>query len=339
MARQLQRHIETVAQTDNGISRIELPRNHFYKGLLLRLTGRIDIGAGGGVDGAVHDENPMSLIRQVSVIRNGSEVLWRADGGTLFQLAAFSWGTDPFLAGAIASTAVANTEFEAAIPIDFAALGMANPSMTLLRGVGNSSLVLEIVWGTTASIAVGGNRTYAFGVTPTCEVYSVSEIMDLGGDSADKLVRVIQREITGASARFAIDLETGPTYRRLILKTTEQKVDGAAAVVGPDFALGGTAPNALLNSIRLEFDGTLVLADLMTAQSLRLHNKSFYQREALPDGYHVIDFCEDGSLSGLIETAGASSFRLVADVNAPTTGEGFLRVITETYTAPRARAA
>jgi hypothetical protein len=326
MARVLRRRIGVIPFVANTIQRLELPRNHVYKGLLLRLSATVTV-AGGAADGVLNDEQPMSLLRDVKIVRNGSEILQSLDGGTLFRLAHFEWGTPPFSIPLAVPGVQAGTVVQADIPINFAAFGLSNHSLSLLRSVGTSSLFLEVAWGDTTSLIAGGDRTESFPVAPTIIVESV-ELMDLSGTYADKYVRVIDRQVTAASTRFEIDMERGPVYHRILLKSTQEKA-GAAGVA--DMALS----NVLINSVKAVIDGQLYLLDEVSFTGLRALNKLTYQAETLANGYAVIDFAEDGNPVGMIATAEATEFKLILDV---ITGLGITKVkaIPVSYTGARA---
>jgi len=307
MARPFLRQLGVLTYSSGGVGRLELPRNHVFKKLICRLAGTINVTAA-GTD--VFDENPQSLLRDLRVVRNGSEVLQALDGGSLFQIGAINWGT-PSERAAVASAAIASTAFVATVPIDFQSQGLWTPSMSLLRAVGTSTLVLEVTWGSENNIVVGGTKTFT--VTPTLTVFGV-EIMDVTGRFGDKILRPIERQITAATTDLEIQLPTGPLYRRLFFKvTTNDDVDLSDAIV---------------NNLRIVVDGVLYLADRMTWTGLRAHNKLTYSLETLQSGYAVVDFTEDGNPQGLIVTAGASEVKVLADVAAPV-GTTRLRVIPE----------
>jgi len=325
VARSLRRRIGVLPYVANGISRLELPRNHVYKTLMLRLTGLMTV-AGGAADGTLTDEQPMALLRDIRIIRNGSEVLQSIDGGTAFRIAALNYGVAPPLTPLAIPGVQANTAFEAFIPLDFASYGLSNQSLSFLRAVGTSSLFLEITWGNEGTMITSGDRTETLSAVQVA-VESHPEIMDLVGTYADKYVRIIDRQVTAASARFEIDMERGPTYQRIILKSTDEKV----AAAGQDTDLD----NNIINSVKVILDGQLYLLDEIDFDQLRAVNKVAYQQETMADGYAVIDFCEDGNPAGMIATAEATEFKVQLDVSLGT-GVTRVKAIPISYTAARA---
>lgn len=308
MARILKRSFGIIAFNAGQTVSLDLPRNHVFKSVYLRLTGSIT-KTGGTANGVVASEVPFSLIKAVAVVRNGSDVLQRADGGTLFALARINSDGDPQFTTNIVNTVTANQTFSADIPIDFASWRMANPSSTLLRGVGTSSLRLDVTWGNFSDLVSGStDGTYSVGTTPIQIEVFTEEIMDLTGDFGDKLIVVTTRAIPAnfTSNQFTIDLPVGPFYRRLILKTLA--VSGTAA-------LPVTFTDTLISQIRVISDGSFFHTDRLGWDVLRGMNKRNYAMPTLFSGYAVVDFCEDGNPGGLIDTRGASSFQV--ELNLP----------------------
>lgn len=310
MAREFHRSLGTVAFAASTVTRFELPRNHVYKGLRLKLTGTITV-AGGTTDGVLASEQPQNLLTMVRVIRNGSEILQALDGGSLFALAQMNSDGDPIRTALAIPGAQAGTAIEVDIPVDFASWRTANPSMSLLRAVGTSSLDLEVSWGTLATAIVGGDRTLT-SANIQIEVFA-EELLDLTGDFSDKNLVFIQRAVTVSQTDLTIDLPLGPLYRRLIFKTTAQNDRDTV--------------NTLINRIRIESDGYFAHVDRLTFRELQGANKRLYSLNNVITGYAVVDFMKDGNPAGLIDTRGSSQFKAVLDV---TTGTNtIVRVISE----------
>ena len=301
MARLLKRSFGVIPFTANTTVSIDLPRNHVFKSVYLRLTGVL-LKTGGTTNGTFNSENPMSLLKSVAVVRNGSDVLQRADGGTLYNLARINSDGDPQKVSApgVTLAAGASLAFSADIPIDFASWRMNNPSATLLRAVGTSSLRLDVTFGSTTDLIAGSDGVLSFSTAPQIEVFT-EEIMDISGDFGDKLVVITQRAIAVASTQFTIDLATGPFYRRLIFKTTDNT--------------GNTLSDAIINRVRIIGDGSFFYTDRMSWAALQGMNKRNYALNSLLAGYAVVDFAEDGNPAGLIDTRGASSFQAELDVS------------------------
>lgn len=314
MARILKRSFGVIPFTANSTISLDLPRNHVFKSVYLRLTGTL-LKTGGTTNGTFFSENPMSLIKSVAVVRNGSDVLQRADGGTLYQLARINSDGDPQKVSAptVTLAAGASLVFSADIPIDFASWRMNNPGATLLRAVGTSSLRLDVTWGTFTDLISGSDGTLSFSTAPSIEVFT-EEIMDITGDFGDKLIVVTQRTVVVASTQFTIDLSTGPFYRRLVFKTTDNA--------------GVTVSDAVINRARIISDGSFFHVDRMSWTSLQGMNKRNYALNTLIPGYAIIDFAEDGNPAGLIDTRGASSFQAELDVSLGT-GTTSVQVIQE----------
>jgi len=330
MARIFKRSLGAFDIPQNTVQRLDLPRNHVFKQLMIRLRGRF-VGVAGTT--IINGEAPASLIKLARVIRNGSEVVQSLDGGSLASLSRFNRGTFPTTT--TLTTGATTTDFLCDIPIDFSSLLLFNPSLTLLRAVGTSSLQLELTIGDINQIGnvVAGATLTAFGSgagNPSVEVFS-EEIMDLAGDFADKELTLIQRSVVATQSDLAIDLPVGDLYRRLFVKVTS----GVNSV---------TLENTLVNRLTVKSDGFFTHFDRLTWDVIRGMNKSQFSLEAPAagtlgqnpqPGYAVIDFAENGNPSGMIDTRGASSFQVIADVTIGALTNVIMTVIPETITPSR----
>lgn len=315
MARQFIRQLGIVPFSQSNVTRLELPRNHVFKALELELTGSLVI-SGGTVSGTPHDSEPQSLIRSIRIVRNGSEVIQDLTGPEAFAIATINWGTAATRVTAGAGGA-GTTNPVANLRVDFAALGLNTPSLTLLKAVGASSLFLEITWGSPQNLFSGTDRTFAFN-NFQIRVMGI-EIMDVAGRFGDKILRPIDRQVSASASDLEVQLQTGPLYKRVYFRTTQSgDIDEY---------------DALVNNFRLSVDGVLYLADRVTWNQQRSHNKRIYGVETLPSGYAVIDFCEDGSGAGMIATAGAAEVKFLFDVTVGT-GVCNLRIIPEMFVPP-----
>lgn len=328
MARVLRRRLFSSTWNQGQISIIDLPRNHLYKGLTIDVAGTATSTAGASAN---KFENPFSLIRRLRVIRNGSEVLQSLDGGSLARLATFNYGTVPTNTPVTAIASTADAPFSFNLPIDFASLLLQRDSVSLLRAVGTSSLQLEITWGGNIDVN-GGALTYTFenaagtvSTNPSIQVYGI-EIMDIGGDYGDKILTLFDTTPAAITSDYPIDLPLGPFYRRIAIKVTS----GATLDVAAD--------DALVASISVRSDGVLSHVDRLLWQAAQFHNKMLYGLEAEIAGYAMIDFAEDGAVTGLIDTSGASSFQVLLELAGALPSNPKIRVITETL-SPAALAA
>lgn len=307
MARPFFRNLGTLTMTAGQVTQLDIPRNHVFKRLLIRLSGRLVI-SGGTTNGTLNSEDCLALLPSIRVVRNGSEILQDLDGGSMVKAATFNNGTAPRIV-AIGSPAPGTYDFSASIPVDFSSERLYTPGMTLAKAVGTSSFQLHLTWGSTASLISGGDRVLtltAFGSgsgSPSAIVHGV-EIMDLSGTFGDKVLRAINKPVTITQPDFEMILTTGPLYRRLIFKSWTQS----------QFVL----VDNLVNSLRVVVDGALYLADRYSWSVLQDHNKEVYGLETAPVGYAVLDFAEDGNPQGLLNTAGASEIKVLADVTLGT---------------------
>jgi hypothetical protein len=319
MAREFHRSLGVIPFVANTVARFELPRNHVYKSVRLKLTGTFTV-VDGGADGVLSAEQPQNLITLARIIRNGSEILQALDGGSLFAVAQINSDGDPIRTPLAIPGAQVATAFEVDIPIDFASWRTVNPAITMLRSVGTSSLDLELAFGSPTTVVVGGADISSIPAAQV-EVFG-EELLDITGDFSDKNLTIIQRPVTISQTDLTIDLPLGPLYRRLILKTT--------ANADRDLV------NNLVNRIRVESDGYFAHVDRLSWREVQGANKRLYSLVNVLTGYAVIDFMKDGNPAGLIDTRGASQFKLVLDVTAGV--NSILRVIPETIIPARVAA-
>ena len=323
MARAFKRRLGTIPFTAGSVESLELPRNHVYRALMIELTGDVVI-AGGTAAGTLWDEQPQSLFRDIRIIRNGGEQLLSVDGGSLGVITELD--TEAAITRtAIADDSVATHPIVVRLPIFFSAEKMARPSMSLLRAVGTSSLVLEVSWGTqsgvTGQLWRNGDATSVTFSNMVCTVYGL-EIMDIAGRFADKLLHTISRTVTAADTRFTIPIPPGPLYRRIFLKCTDEG--------------GQNVRTGIVSDVSLLLDGTVHLVDLLDFDVLGSFNTHMLNNpNGMPVGYSLIDFAEDGNPAGLIVTAGVSSFDLLLNV-VTGTNVTEITVITESFVPAQA---
>lgn len=319
MARILKRSFGVIPFVANTTQSLDLPRNHVFKSIYARLTLSYT-KVGGTALGVLNTEQPQSLVRSLAVVRNGSDVIQRADGGTYYALARVNSDGDPQRVALATNNAVGATALSVDIPIDFASWRWQNPGSTFLRAVGTSSLRLDCTWGDVTSIISGSDGAPAIS-SVQIEVFT-EEIMDITGDFGDKLITIIERPIVVASNQFTIDLATGPFYRRLFLKTFDATL----------------LSDVIVNRVRVISDGTFFHTDRMSWAAVQGMNKRNYALPTLLAGYAVIDFAEDGNPAGLIDTSGASQFQLELDVSLGV-GATKVQVIQEQIVPARVAAA
>lgn len=317
MARMFRRMLPNVAVSTGQVVTIPIPRNHLFKNLFLRFRGSITIT--GAAPGTLWSEQPASLLKRVRVIRNGTEVLQSLDGASLAKLAQIDFGTAAPVTALASAAAQASTPVSFDVPINFASLGLSQEGLSLLRAVGTSSLDLELTMGDPSNDLVSqGTNVESLDGGAFFELMT-SEIMDVSGRFADRQITFIDRDILTTQTDMSIDLPIGPIYRRIIVKATTGPAAGVPGV---------TLSNTAVRAVTVKSDGTFPHFDRIGWQNLQNLNKMQYNLETAMSGYAVIDFAEDGSESGMINTANASQFQLVLDVLA-SNGSG-VRVITET---------
>lgn len=322
----LLRPLETLEFVANGEDNINIPRRGAKQYLICRLAGRLDV-SGGTTDGTVHPEGPYSLIRQLQVIVDGKALL-DLDGRFWRGFNQVMQSREPQTTNVQAS--VGNHTFEGFLIIPFHSersvkpFETAFPSTALVR----SDFRVRVQWGDTTSLVAGGDRSEVFGIAPTIEVF---EKFNLRPNPIFKSVQRFRQmpfpSVAVGENRFALPEAT--TIRSVMVR----------ADAGSGGHTADVAQDGIIRDITLESSAGVGNFDDVTDAVIReetRHLISWPGAVALRDGYHHMEFAENGRLGLSLNTSELSDPNLVVDVEALGSGTTRVWVAFQELVQPRA---
>lgn len=310
-----------------GSTRTQIPRDFVYNNLLLRMTAQVDIAAGGGADGTLNAEQPLSLIRGLQLVASSPTrptvaEIRNADFAALYQLSHFFSGAADEFAALAAPGVQAATKISAKVEVPLYIPRCVVPRRAGLNTHELASLDLVVDWGTgQGDLIDGGTRVVTMSLA-TLQVHG-EEFLDTPSNMdryAVNVARYIEQPVPGATTQFRIDLKRGFLTRGVMVKQFTR-------AAGKTFH---TPVNTIVNAVSLEVNGTpkIQYASNGLAASgwtlLQNHNKEVYGLETVPTGYAVLDLMEDGQFDSLIRTSDYTNIYLVLDVN--TIADAVIRV-------------
>lgn len=235
---------------------LDLPRDFCYAGLLLRLAGSVDVAAGGGHNGTLHDRNPWSFLNRIQLRASGGAeavTLVNLDGYQAARISHSLRGIEPARTPVVGA-GVATTAIEALVPLWFINPGNAVPpeiaAATILNPARYGKLTLAVLPGTATAAGVitdfinGGDRVVTWSVAPTLDVIGLQAVnVSMSDPKTLKAARLcynfMLQDATAALAPgltpFTQAMPTGNRYRSLFIFTDNEVGDARQPV---DDALG-----------------------------------------------------------------------------------------------------
>jgi hypothetical protein len=302
----------------------DLPRDHDYNGILLRLSGSVQVTTNCT---SVRAEAPLQLLPRVQVIAEGKNMLfnapsWYASLGNMKRRVKDSGGraiTSP------SAATVATYPVEALIFIDFATLDGIKPKDSNFRAYGLSLFQVQLQYGNPIDIFVPGAGVAVFSGTPTVEIFSLNvvEERDANGkyiDSPSFIKKVSFQELSGVASNAALEarLPAGNLIRSVFVRT-----EGGVTA--------GEPSTAQLNNLILQNSNDVRLN--LTAAQLRMKNNGEFGQ--VQSGYYVGDLVSTGVgggnnfLGNLWDVGGASEPKAIVDITGFANAK--LQVVTEEY--------
>jgi hypothetical protein len=318
--------------------KLDLPRDQWLAGLLLRIAGTLTI-AGGATNGTLHDENPMSLLDRIQIEGTGGfkpEILKSLRGPIAYRRHHLFEGVEAGGTAPIASAAVQTaTAFSALIPIWFMLPGRNLPSELKVWSALNprefDQLVLTLTFGTPAAFINGGDRTTT---VPTASVeVTALQIRNmkplLMGGKVMRPYRFLEtqlfQETTSAivadlSAQYVTALGVGRQYRDLLIRTTNEAANARQPV---DDTISRLILQASETKI-LDFRSRNAWVERhkqavgLQAATLVSGLNTLSSRVNPVVGYNMFDFMRDGRFDGVLDTrrftGSGTSLRLYRDI-------------------------
>jgi hypothetical protein len=305
---------------------VDIPRDFPMAGLLLDLSGTLNIAAG-TTNGTPVDENPMTYIRNIIVECTGGPTsiqLKKYKGINAYRLHHLLDSREPGGIQRVTSGAIASTPFRALIPIDFMMPGdNMDPeimALSILNGREWNAIKLQIDMGDTTNFINGGDRTITFTGNVTCDVFS---ILATNVRPKGPMLRYIEQLMfTDATAAIATERKyvnpfpVGKWYRHLLFVSRNdtgnlrQPVDDTFGT----FKLKVSQTELLrYNNFRELVDVNRRMNNVQDAVNpAGLNPLSSTDNPAV--GHLPIDFAERGRLQGLLNSSRFPALGLTIDV-------------------------
>jgi hypothetical protein len=304
--------------------KLEMPRDYWYAGLQLRVSGTLTI-AGGTTNGTLHDENPMSLLDKIQIEATGGDrpyIMKSVHGPIAYRLHHLYTGSEPGGTSPIASAAVQTaTAFSALIPIWFMLPGAEFPSELKVWSALNprefDQLMLTISFGTPSAFINGGDRTTT---VPTCsvevsalQIMNMRQLVDKASGKPMRPYRFVERElfqettsaiVSDFGSEYGTKLTVGLPYRSLLIRTTNEASNARQPV------------DDALTRLILQAGQTKVLDFRKNTQWIERHKQAVFlsaaanpaglnplsSRDNPVVGYNMFDFMRDGRFEGWLDT-------------------------------------
>lgn len=287
-----ERQLATIAYAAGQVSRARLPNDAVYHQLQFAiLGGSISSVYGSGPTGPVLDTCfPFSLIRDMRIIRNGSDVVWQGSGAQLAHehymlnnsfprariynttsnvetlLTATSRGvTVPatsngiganvvqFVGSSSASTTITSCQFDMQMEMWFQLnLDGRSSCNTLVDARKLATFDIEITWADVTSIIVPGTNNTSNTITATLQVLSVDQdnVSTQENFGTFKRSSFQYSNLPYGSSNQQIMLSRGNFWYGMLLATRAYKVN-SAIVPQPENAVLGSIQNRLNTNFQL----------------------------------------------------------------------------------------
>lgn len=259
--------------------RIEVP-SRFMQTIWLNVQGLLTVSAV-TVPGTVHLDGPANIIAQAELLVDGKTI--KIGSGPGFLRVAQVYGQSDGVNNGLVGGAAGIYPFQAVIPLNFEAWSSVSPIDTLLDGRFLKNMVLNITWGTPASLVI--NNTSTLAVTAcTCEVYlEDTEPFDTphGFWTQRETETTFLNIVTAAQTRLAIPFTPGGVLRAVQLRSVD----------GLDLS------DAVINSLSLRVNGEEFPLNQLEDDFLQAYNRYKFGRDFHAEGYIHLELAENGRIA------------------------------------------
>lgn len=272
-----ERQINSASYSSGNISVVDLPRDAVYHLIQLSTYGASWVSVQGamGTGPTLDDNFPFSLIRNIRLIRNGSDVVFQGSGSQLSKEHYYLNTSAPFarlytvsanvetlntatvrgitvpanadginacggkfkIADAPASSATQLFDFEMELWLQLGPEDAYYGSLIDARQL--ASFQLEITWNTTAAVAVPGTANTSDTVTCTVNITSIDQD-NLSTDEnfgTFKRSTIQQSQIPYSSSNFQTLLPRGNFFHGIIFQTRAQKASSSIVLFAENAAI------------------------------------------------------------------------------------------------------
>lgn len=299
------REISSLTHTDNDTLSADIPREHVYFDLVIRLVGELNVTVGA----TLAENGILNLLKNIQLKANGTLTPKDLNGVLAYLRAKYEGQVSPTLNQPAVGVAV--NKFDCSVPIRFIlppsyagdrfdTAFNSNPFKTL-QIILTTGDVNDVISAGTATLQ---NFTYAI---HTQEVEQLTNtLLHLNIEN--------QNDVAFSAAKTALEQELprgdNLLYRSLAIRSLDN----------------GVQSDTLINSIQLRSNGTKIHVDIKWDELLD-RNKEQYHLEAVNVGFAILDLDPRHNFAELIPMINKSNFKLVYNVNAPAAATGLIEVL------------
>lgn len=283
--------IGSLTFSDNTTQTMDLQRGVVIRELILHLKGAPTLTSGNNTTSNLKRGGPNELIKTVSVLVNGSEVIRQFSGAELMVRQLFWYGVPPVAETTFGDATTANPSFDRILRIPFWMPRIGNPQSTLLDARRLAALQLQVVWGTWTDI--NGSAT-AWTTTPTLEVYH-EYVMPFPGTDIGPFHTWREYDIstsyTSTVTQAVVNLPVGNLYRGFVVNTPVGSGSAAVDTTG------------ILNEFRFK-SGSTVYYDVIEKlirerayQQMNIDAQTYRYLSVLTGGASFANICRSGNFN------------------------------------------
>jgi len=301
---------------------VQIPRDKFIRNIILRLSGELRMQHATAIDFQGHEDNPMTLIKNVKLIKNGGDTLRSVAMSRMYYMDCLEYGTPPErtkLPDVSSGTDVTNS-FVAVANLDFQINPRDKDESYLMDEEGNilcamlpahtySSLDLEVEIGT--AVDLEARDSAASGVTLTVQNATLDiTLVEAFFEDADpeltedEVVELVNQEIEVTNIQTEDERQIEPTMDCLIRRYAM-------------FTYGGsplTRDNDVISRYKIKQSSPVSWTERdVDWKAGQAEDKAEYGVESLESGYpilkglHVCDFDNNRTLQGALDAVGLKS--------------------------------
>ena len=305
----LQRQLDRLDYSSGGVSRIDIPREHWQKEFLLQFLGQCDSGS--AVSRSSY--NPFEIISRIELIANGSQTIKSISGKSVYLQNILEHSVPPARTQSPSSTSQTNQAFGGALHLyldkDKDYIESLLPSQVL------TSLQLVITWGAPTDIdsGTGFNIDNLYCYPMITEEKNTGQPTD--GIGVLKEIEYVKNLLS--SGWVEMDMPLGNVFNSFTLLTRDNSAPS----------------NTIIDEFELVKDGIEVIRKVRFDQS-RAEDLKEYALESTnqPTGFTIVDLDKGGSAP--INTKGMSSLKLRFHVSTTPTATADVTVVAEELVLP-----
>lgn len=297
----LERKLGNIDFAVSQTKRLELRiKPNLLRRLQLRSVIGITVSSTGGT--AVQD-NPMSLIKAITLSTNDGKTLKRITGPDIYFLNKCELGTAPFTSGVLSGAISANAyTLKMNTIITFENLVGQIPELTILNtNAYPETLNLEILWGSATDL-VTANTVIDTCVTDVIAFEREPISQDDITTPRPELVDTYQEVTVAGSGNLEVLLPDKTEIKTIAVRVIDNSVRS----------------DTLVTNVQVQGNnGTRIVRD-MPFEALQMSNKELYGVEAIETGIAIVEFDPDGDLEEIFSTLEVNNPKLVLTCGSPT---------------------